>query len=107
MIKMTFKFSGNLLNIQGWTTDYPSERKNSYNSSLISHIKINFRMDGGGKGKKEHFFKKSIYREFPGSPAVKTPCFQAEGTGSIPDQRTKIPQAARHSQKIKKIKKHL
>ena len=56
MIKMTFKFSGNLLNIQGWTTDYPSERKNSYNSSLISHIKINFRMDGGGKGKKEHFF---------------------------------------------------
>ena len=34
------------------------------------------------------------------------PTFTAEGTGSIPDQETKIPQGARHSQifKNKKIK---
>ena len=42
MIKMTFQFSGEFI-LYGWTTNYPSERKNSSDSSLLSHIKINFR----------------------------------------------------------------
>ena len=33
---------------------------------------------------------------------VKTPGFNAQGMGSIPGQRTKIPHAMRHGQKKKK-----
>ena len=47
-------------------------------------------------------------RDFPGSPLVKTLCFQAEGVSSIPGQGNKIPHAVCHGQKIKimNINKH-
>ena len=41
--------------------------------------------------------------EFPGSPVVRSPCFccqehgfRAKNMGSVPDLRTKIPQAMQH-----------
>ena len=37
---------------------------------------------------------KIILREFPGGLVVSTWCFHCWGHGLIPDQRTKIPQAA-------------
>ena len=42
-------------------------------------------------------------REFPGGLMVRTPCFQRHGAGSIPGQGTKIPKAAQHGQKKKKL----
>ena len=41
--------------------------------------------------------------EFPGSPVVRTQRVHCWGPGSIPGQGTKIPQAAWHGQKKKKI----
>ena len=38
-------------------------------------------------------------KDFPGSPAVKTGCFHAEGMGSIPGLGIKIPYAVWRSQK--------
>ena len=49
-------------------------------------------------------FLKVHLGEFPGNPMVKTPCFHYQGPCSIPGQRTKIPQAARHSQKAYTMK---
>ena len=49
------------------------------------------------------FIKEFSYGDFPGSPVVKTPCFDCRGMGSIPGQGTKILRAARHGQKKKKI----
>ena len=41
--------------------------------------------------------------DFPGGLVVKTLCFHCRGgTGSIPGRGTKIPQAARRGQKVKK-----
>ena len=37
--------------------------------------------------------KKTMFREFPGSPAVRSLHFTAEGLGSIPGRVTKIPHA--------------
>ena len=57
------------------------------------------------------FFKSSWERNFhiqmenstkhliPGGLMVKTPCFHCRGAGSIPGRETKIPRAARRSQK--------
>ena len=47
-------------------------------------------------------------RDFPGSPVVKTLCFQCRGTGSIPGLGTKIPHAMLSGQKkkIKRQKEH-
>ena len=44
------------------------------------------------------------FRDFLGSPVVKTPCFHCRGHGfdSIPGQGTKIPQAMQRGQKKKK-----
>ena len=42
------------------------------------------------------------WREFPGSPVVRTRCFHCRGLGSIPGWGTKIPQAAQHGQKTPK-----
>ena len=39
--------------------------------------------------------KKVKLREFPGSPVVSTPRFHLGGTGSIPNQRPKIPPATK------------
>ena len=39
------------------------------------------------------------FRDFSGSPAVKTSCFQYRGHGSIPGWGTNIPHATLHSQK--------
>ena len=36
----------------------------------------------------------SVFRDFPGSPVVKTSPSNAGGAGSIPGQGTKIPQAS-------------
>ena len=49
--------------------------------------------------------RKSMYREFPGSPMVRTQGFHCHGPGSIPGQGTKIPQAMWHDQEIKIFKK--
>ena len=38
--------------------------------------------------------QKFHHREFPGSPVFRTCAFTAKGQNSIPDQGTKIPQAA-------------
>ena len=38
-------------------------------------------------------------REFPGHPAVVSPCFHCHGPGSGPGQGTKIAQATQHGQK--------
>ena len=47
---------------------------------------------------------KIAFREFSGGPAVLGLCaFISEGTGSIPSQGTKIPQAVRQGQKEKKL----
>ena len=43
------------------------------------------------------------FRDFPGSPVVRTWRFQCHGLGLIPGQRTDIPQAMQLSQKKKKI----
>ena len=43
--------------------------------------------------------------DFPGGPVVKNPPSNAGGTGSIPDQGTKIPHVVRCIQKIKKCGK--
>ena len=51
---------------------------------------------------KEHqwiVFKILLSGQFPGSPVLRTPAFTAEGTGSIPGQGTKIPQAAKKQNK--------
>ena len=42
----------------------------------------------------QYFFKKSIYRDFPGGPVVKNPPSNAGDAGSIPGRGTKIPCAA-------------
>ena len=42
----------------------------------------------------------TVSRDFPGGPVVKTPHYNAVGTGSIPGQGTKISQC--HSQKTNK-----
>ena len=42
--------------------------------------------------------------DFPGGPVVKNQCFHCRGTGSIPGQGTKVPQAVQCSQKKKKKK---
>ena len=42
------------------------------------------------------------FRDFPGSPVVRTWRFQCHGLGLIPGQRTDIPQAMQLSQKKKK-----
>ena len=44
------------------------------------------------------------YGAFPSGPVVET-ASSAGGMGSIPDQGTKIPHAAQHSQKVKIKKK--
>ena len=41
-------------------------------------------------------FKTLSFREFPGGPEVMTQCFYCRSPGSIPGQRTKVLQAARH-----------
>ena len=38
------------------------------------------------------------FRDFPGGPVVKTPCFQCRGPRLIPGGRTKIPHAALQGQ---------
>ena len=43
-------------------------------------------------------------REFPGGPGVRAQHIHFQGPGSIPDQGTKILQAALHSQKKKRYK---
>ena len=43
--------------------------------------------------------RKSMYREFPGSPMVRTQGFHCHGPGSIPGQGTKIPQATQPTPK--------
>ena len=51
-----------------------------------------------------------IHWDFPGSPVVKTLCFQCRGYRFNPwFGETKIPHAARHSQEIflKKFKKYI
>ena len=45
----------------------------------------------------------SLTGDFPGGPVVKTLRFHCRGVGAIPGQGTKIPHAARHSQKKKKL----
>ena len=45
----------------------------------------------------------TLYREFPGSPVVRTHTSTAGGT--VPGGGTKIPQAVQHGQKEKKRKK--
>ena len=40
------------------------------------------------------------YREFPGSPVVRTLCFHYKELGSVPDWGTEIPHAAQSSQNI-------
>ena len=45
---------------------------------------------------------KGILGEFPGGPVVRTRCLHWQGTGAIPGQGTKIPQAAQCGQKEKK-----
>ena len=43
------------------------------------------------------------YWEFTGGPVVRTWHFHSHGSGSIPDQETKTPQALPHSQKDNKM----
>ena len=49
---------------------------------------------------------KSVFWDLPGSPVVKTLCFQSRGMGLIPGQGTKVPNAVwcGHKVKIKKKK---
>ena len=46
-------------------------------------------------------------RYFPGSPVLKTPCFNAGCMGSIPSQGTKIPHAMQCGHKLEKKKKNI
>jgi len=46
---------------------------------------------------------KTLHREFPGCPAIRTQQFHCRAPGSIPGQGTKIPQATQHGQKIKTL----
>ena len=46
--------------------------------------------------KKERTWFKEFGGKFPGSPVIWTPTSTAEGMGSIPGWRTKIPHAMRH-----------
>ena len=48
--------------------------------------------------------RKMLYREFPGSPVIRTLDSAAGGLGSIPDNGTKILQATWHGQ-IKRERK--
>lgn len=48
------------------------------------------------------YFKK---RDFPGSPLLRTPCFQYRGMGSVLSQGTMIPHVLWHSQKTKRKRK--
>ena len=54
-------------------------------------------------------FKNVLSWDFPGSPVVKTPCFQRRGHGLDPWSGTKIPYAVWHGRKQNKIKilKHI
>ena len=46
-------------------------------------------------------FHKKCRRDSPGSPVVKTPCFQCRGMGVILGRRTEIPLAIQHGKKKK------
>ena len=48
---------------------------------------------------------KKVKRDFPSSPVVKTPPFNAGGSGSNLGWETKIPHATQCGQKVKKKKK--
>ena len=50
-----------------------------------------------------NFVQDMEMREFPGGPVVRTRRFHCQGSGSIPGQGTKIPQAARPKKKKKKL----
>ena len=41
------------------------------------------------------------FRKFPGSPVVRTLCFDSPGPGLIPGWGTKVPQASQHGQQKK------
>ena len=42
-----------------------------------------------------------MFREFPGSPVFRTPCFYREGLSSVADGGTTIPQACSITKKKK------
>ena len=46
-------------------------------------------------------YRKGEFQEFPGGPVVRTLCPQGQESGSIPGQKTKIPQAVWCLQKTK------
>ena len=49
--------------------------------------------------------KNELLGDFPGGPVFKTSPSNAEGTGSIPGQRAKIPHASQQKKKKKTEKK--
>ena len=49
-------------------------------------------------------FKTLLVQEFPGSPVVRTRCFQCHDPGSVSGWGTKIPQAEWFGQKTNKQK---
>ena len=54
---------------------------------------------------RERFIISNLLKDFPGTPVVKTPCFQCRGVGSIPGQGTKIPHAMQYVAKKEKKKR--
>ena len=70
----------------------PTTKNNFLNNSKIKNENVHYR---------EGILKKTQRREFPGGLVVKTRHFHCRGSGSIPDQGTKIPQATWHNKKKK------
>ena len=68
----------------------PTTKNNFLNNSKIKNENVHYR---------EGILKKTQRREFPGGLVVKTWHFHCRGSGSIPDQGTKIPQATGHNKK--------
>ena len=80
--------------------DYPQKFSGSHLASICSRKipeNVNYFLS-------EICTFKKLFRDFPGRPVVKTPCFHW-GAGSIPGQGTKISHAAWHGQKKYKINK--
>ena len=55
-----------------------------------------------GNNKCKIYGIKTSWRDFPGGPVIKTPCFHCRDTGSIPGQGAKIPHDKLHNRKINK-----